>query len=130
MKRRESPVAAVKGRGWLVVACVALVGVLFLAAFPARTYVAQQRQREAVADEVQALEGENRELEERVGELQSDAEIERLAREHYGLVRPGEEVYAVLGPPAAPAPAPPPAAPRPSPKSWWEQALEVVAGVF
>ena len=33
--------------------------------------------------------------------LSTDAEIERLARQWYNLVFPGEEAYAVLPPPAA-----------------------------
>jgi cell division protein FtsB len=34
--------------------------------------------------------------------LHTDAAIERLAREQYNLVKPGEEAYAIL--PARPAP--------------------------
>lgn len=32
--------------------------------------------------------------------MHTDAEIERLAREQYNLVRPGEEAYAILPGPA------------------------------
>ena len=31
--------------------------------------------------------------------LKTDEEVERLAREQYNLVRPGEESYAILPPP-------------------------------
>ena len=45
------------------------------------------------------LNSESERLEERIALLGTDAEIERLARENYNLVRPGEEAYAVLPPP-------------------------------
>ena len=48
------------------------------------------------------LQRENELLEQRITVLKTDAEVERIAREQYNLVRPGEEAYAVL-----PAPAPP-----------------------
>ena len=37
---------------------------------------------------------QNAALDARVKELHTDAEIERLAREQYNLVKPGEEAYA------------------------------------
>jgi hypothetical protein len=38
--------------------------------------------------------------------LRSDAEIEKIAREQYGLVKPGEEAYHVLPPPQDPVEVP------------------------
>ena len=81
---------------------VALVALLFLAVFPTRTYLAQRRDLAATERRLAVLSGENKELAQRVERLNTDAEIERLAREQYNLVRPGEEAYAIL-PPAAPA---------------------------
>ena len=86
------------------VAAVVLVGALFLAVFPTRTWLEQRRQRQAVAERVAVLEAQNRRLERRIRQLHTDQEIERLAREQYNLVRPGEEAYALL--PAAERPAP------------------------
>lgn len=101
---------------WTFVVSVALVGVLVLAVFPTRAYLDQRHQRRQVAAEVARLATANRGLEERVRLLHTDAEIERLAREQYHLVRPGEEAYAVLppAPPASVAP-PPPGEPKPLP---------------
>jgi hypothetical protein len=48
------------------------------------------------------LRAQNEAFEERIERLESDDEIERLAREQYNLAYPGEEAYAVL-----PAPLPP-----------------------
>lgn len=81
---------------WPMVAGAVLVGVLFLGVFPARTWVAQRRTHRAVAARVKILEAQNRRLEARVRELHTDTEIERIAREQYNLVRPGEEAYALL----------------------------------
>ena len=47
------------------------------------------------------LRAQNAAYEERIERLQTVEEIERLAREQYNLVFPGEEAYAVL-----PAPLP------------------------
>lgn len=119
-----------KSRGWLLVAGLGLLVVLFLAALPTRAYFDQRDQRRVVAAQIGSLSTQNQELDERVRQLQTPAEVERLAREQYGLVRPGEEVYSV---PGLPAPAPPPPAPAPPPepdKAWWEKALDVVTSVF
>ncbi len=97
---------------------VALVALLFLAVFPTRTYLAQRRDLAATERRLAVLSGENKELAERVERLNTDAEIERLAREQYNLVRPGEEAYAIL-PPAAPSvPEPVGGASRPRPGFW------------
>ena len=94
-------------RNWLVGGGVALVAVLFLAVFPARTYLDQHRQRQQVAAELKATEAKNKALEQRVQSLNTDSEVERLAREQYNLVRPGEEAYAILPTRQPPAPARP-----------------------
>ncbi len=80
---------------WGVVAVV-LIGVLFVAVFPSRTYLAQTRSIELAERRVSILSSQNDKLAARVQRLNTDAEIERLAREQYNLVRPGEEAYAIL----------------------------------
>ena len=46
--------------------------------------------------EVEAVEAVNRGYEERIDALGTDDEVERLAREDYGLIRPDEEAYLSL----------------------------------
>ena len=86
---------------WPALVSVALVGVLFLAVFPTRTYLTQRASTSAAEERLRVLREENTALEARIARLHRDGEIERIAREQYNLVRPGEEAYAVLPPPAS-----------------------------
>ena len=82
------------------------VGGLLVGVFPTRALLDQ---RAALADadaRLAAVDARNQELADRVDALQTDAEIERIAREQYNLVFPGEEAYGLL-----PAPPTPPAVP-------------------
>ena len=106
-------------RGWAVVVTLVAVGVLFVAVFPTRTWLGQRRDLEATEQRLKVLSTENAELAARVQRLNTDAEIERLAREQYNLVRPGEEAYAILPAPPAPRPAPPPPADAEEDRGFW-----------
>ncbi len=85
-----------------LVVAIATIGLLVVAVFPTRTYLAQRAATSAAASELDRLDGENARLERRIDRLRTPAEVERIAREEYGLVRPGEQAYAVLPPPAPP----------------------------
>lgn len=93
---------AVRRAVWPLVTGVIVVGVLFLGVFPTRTWLDQRSERDAVAERLAVLREQNARLERRASQLHTDAEVERLAREQYNLVRPGEEAYALL--PAGPPP--------------------------
>ncbi len=115
----------------------ALVALLFLvvgAAFltqvvPYRQIIDSHRQVDAARTQLSSLEAENRLLQADVDALQTDAEIERLARDKLGYIKPGETAYVVLDPPAdttlKPAPQPAPAAPE---KTWVDRLWEFVTG--
>ena len=81
---------------WLVVSLLAVVGVVLLGAFPTRAYVDQVNQREQLAERAQVLRATNETLAAQASHLQTEEAIERLARERYQLVGPGEEAYAIL----------------------------------
>jgi cell division protein FtsB len=122
---------AVRNRVGVAVAALALVGVLFLAVFPTQAYLAQRRDRDQLATQVADLAATNEALRQRAAELDSTDEIERLARLHYHLVRPGEEAFVILPdgtPPttAAPPPPPPPAEER----GWLGRAWDRVTSIF
>jgi len=116
----------------LVVAVVAMLGVLVLGAFPVRAYFGQVRQREELAARVRTLQAGNDKLSRQAALLQSDETIERLARERFQLVRPGEEAYAILPDAAAPAPAPAvlAAARPPVHQTWVSRAWDRVTSIF
>ena len=79
----------------------ALCGVLAFAVFPTSTYLDQRADTSEAEERLSVLRAQNEAYEERIARLETDEEIERLAREQYNLVFPGEEAYAVL-----PAPLP------------------------
>ena len=60
-------------RNWLLVGGLALVGVLFVAVFPARTYLDQHRQRQEVLARIKSTDARNRSLEQRIRTLHRDA---------------------------------------------------------
>lgn len=68
-----------------------------------------QQEASEVRRQIDQIQEENRQLEERVKALKTDPEaIERIAREEMGLARPGEYIFKVQ--PNAPAISPQPAA--------------------
>jgi cell division protein FtsB len=91
---------------------VAFAGIMLLTVFPARTYLAQRRDVAAAERRLEVLSKENAQLAQRVEQLHTDEEIERIARDQYNLVLPGEEAYAIL---PAPRPDPPPRPVVPAP---------------
>ncbi len=88
---------------------VLMVSLLFLllgAAFitqvvPYRQIIESQRQVTAAQERLTTLETENQALQGDVAALNSDEEIEKLAREKLGYVRPGETAFVVLDPPGS-----------------------------
>jgi cell division protein FtsB len=79
----------------------ALFAVLAFAVFPTSTYLDQRADTAEAEARLEVLRAQNAAYQERIERLQTAEEIERLAREQYNLVLPGEEAYAVL-----PAPLP------------------------
>ena len=92
----------------IVVASVIFIGILFGAVYPTRTYLRQQRELSAAEHKLDLFREQNGRLEAEVKRLESDEEIERIARARFNLVKPGEEAYAIV--PVPPPPAPPAAA--------------------
>lgn len=99
-QHRRAPLIAVL---LLVALSITLAGI-----FPFRQVIAQQRQVENTREKLDALVAENASLEDQVAALHTEPEVERLAREQYGLVDPGETPYVVVQPDSDNAPPPPP----------------------
>lgn len=92
-----------------VLGALAVVGFLFAFVYPTSTYVRQRSQLSKASERLERLERETERLQEESERLQGDAEVERLAREQYGLVRPGESPYVLV--PATPTTTLPPVDP-------------------
>ena len=85
-----------------LVASVLVVGFMLVAVFPTRTLLTQRADTAEARSQLAELEASNRQLTQRVAKLGTREEIERIAREEHGMVRPGEEAYAVLPRPEDP----------------------------
>jgi hypothetical protein len=81
-----------------------VVAVIAVGLTPMRQITDQNEQVDAARQELEALESENAALSDLAADLRTDAGVERLARQQFGLVRPGDRLYAVetegLAPPA------------------------------
>lgn len=90
---RRHRVAAVVAVLLLVALAVVLTYV-----FPFRQILAQGRAVELAEEKLRVLKKENARLGELAEALQTPTEVERMAREDFGLVRPGEVAYVVVSP--------------------------------
>lgn len=78
---------------------VVLGAALLTQMVPYRQILDSQRQVSSARAQLAALEEDNTLLAADVAALQTDEEVEKLAREKLGYVRPGETAYVVLDPP-------------------------------
>jgi cell division protein FtsB len=80
----------------LAVLSLATVGVVLFTVFPTRTYLHQRKQIENAQKQLALLKDVNNKLAAQSEKLNTDAEIERIARERYGLIKPNEVAYGLL----------------------------------
>jgi cell division protein FtsL len=83
---------------FLAFAAIILVIVAASGIFPFRQIIAQNRSVDLAQAKLDALLAENVRLEQQLAALESPAEVERLAREQFGLVMPGEVAYVAVVP--------------------------------
>ena len=126
-----------KARGAMV---ATLLGVMMLSAlYPLRQYVSQDSHVNALLRQERELDQKIAALKEQRNQLTSDAEIERIAREELGMVRPGEVAFAVVpdggsssAPRAAAAGSPGGSDPAPGPawhQRWWDAMTSSLRGM-
>jgi len=115
--------------GFLAIALFVLVIVGLAGIFPFRQLVDQEESVALAEAQLDALVTENRRLEYRIAALQSDLEVERLAREHFGLVMPGEVGYVADVPEGVIDPVPPgrPTTLAPD-RPWWSRLWDFLTG--
>ncbi|MBW3618634.1 MAG: septum formation initiator family protein [Actinobacteria bacterium] len=106
-RRVEDTAHAARGVGAAAVAgdrpfVIGLVGVLALAVVmlsgPFQSYVDGRARVEALEAKFVALDTENASLRQRRADLRDPANIELLAREQQGMIRPGEVPFAIVPP--------------------------------
>ena len=116
--------------GWvLAVVMLSALALTVSGVFPFRQLIDQRGAVEESREQLAALEDENRKLEEDITALGTDAEIERVARDQYGLVRPGETGYVIVSPPGAEAADAAEVAPvEEAHRPWWAQMWDWVTG--
>lgn len=111
-KQQKRDARAARGRRWSPVRgallAVLCVGLLFAFVYPTRTFLDQRTEMHRAEEQLSVLEEQNARLTEQSKQLQSDAEIERLARERYGLVKPGERAFVIVPTPTTTTTTPPP----------------------
>lgn len=109
---------------------ILLMGAAFVTQVVPYNQIVDSREQVAAARaELAELEAQNERLQADVEALHTDSEIERLAREKLGYVRPGETAYVVLDPPGSAddtEPAPP--GPEPVDKTWVDEVWEFLTG--
>lgn len=119
-------------RPWVLMASllILLMGAAFLTqVVPYGQIVDSNRQVSEARAQLVDLEGENAALQADIDALETDAEIEKLAREKLGYVRPGETAYVVLDPPGTPEDAEPaPAKAASEEPTWVDKVWEFISG--
>ncbi|MEP6625678.1 MAG: septum formation initiator family protein [Acidimicrobiia bacterium] len=78
------------------VALVVVIGLLFVVVFPVSAWLDQRASLSQAEQRLATLRRERQRLDRTAHRLRSDAEVERLAREKYGMVHPGEQAYVAV----------------------------------
>lgn len=95
---------------------------------PFRQVFAQERSVDLAVRQRDALRAENARLEQRIAALETPGEVERLAREQFGLVKPGEIAFLAVPVPGAERDDTPPAPAFADRPPWWERLWHFITG--
>jgi cell division protein FtsB len=82
----------------LFLALVVSLGLVASGVLPLQQYLEREIQVTGAQERLASIEGQNDTIASDVVALRTDQEIERVAREQYGFVRPGEVGYVVIVP--------------------------------
>lgn len=93
----------------LAVASLVLIGALFLFVFPTSAVWNQRGQLHDAQERLSVLKQQNDKLEGQSKRVLSNDEIERLARDQFNMVRPGEQAWAIVPGPTTTTTTTPPA---------------------
>lgn len=97
-KHAKPQTSLLRRSSWFIAPVILVILTFAVFAFlaPTRTLLDQRRTAATSEQRLAELEQANDEAQAQVDALQTDAEIERLAREQYGYAKAGEEVYHLL----------------------------------
>jgi cell division protein FtsB len=117
-------------RAALFIVLLVSLGLVASGVLPLQQYFEREIQVIDAQERLAAVEAENEAIAADVDALQSDQEIERVAREQYGFVRPGEVGYVVIIPdaPEAEAETPAPVAAETSSSGFLERVWRFLTG--
>jgi len=114
-----------------IVTLLLLVGVavVFSNVFPFRQILAQQELVLQKEQTLAVLEAENARLTSAADYLQTDQGVEKIARQDFGYVRPGEVAFVVVAPPDEAEFVPPAAEPiEELDRVWWQGIWDFLTG--
>ena len=114
-----------------IVTLLLLVGVavVFSNVFPFRQILAQQELVLQKEQTLAVLEAENARLTSAADYLQTDQGVEKIARQDFGYVRPGEVAFVVVAPPDEAEFVPPEAEPiEELDRAWWQGIWDFLTG--
>jgi cell division protein FtsB len=80
-----------------------LTGALFSSVYPVRRYLSVRSSIATLRTEEHALDQRAKDLRKQKALLQTDAEVERIARADLGMARPGEIVFDIVRPKVRPS---------------------------
>ena len=78
------------------VATIVVIGLLFVVVFPVQAWMRQRDDLHASEHRLEVIKTQRLQLQREAERLADPREVERIARELYGMVRPGEQAYAVV----------------------------------
>ena len=108
---------------------VVTAAVVFSNVFPFRQILAQQELVQQKEQTLAVLQEENARLAVAAEYLQTDQGVEKIARQDFGYVRPGEVAYVVVAPPGDPGVvAPPPDPIEDIDRVWWQGIWDFLTG--
>lgn len=94
--RSDAPVRRTRMSGRAAILLIVVFAVLTLAIAPFRAYTAQRTQIADLQHQTATLTHENLVLQGQVNKLGDPKELERIARECLGMVRPGETAFMTI----------------------------------
>ncbi|MEA2521150.1 MAG: hypothetical protein QOI81_796 [Actinomycetota bacterium] len=91
--RKDVPARRTRMSGRAAILIIVVLAVLTLAIAPFRAYTAQRKEISDLRNQAVTLAHDNDVLASQVAKLSDPAELERIARECLGMVRPGETSF-------------------------------------